>query len=108
MTVSWKPDFLAEFALLSSEEGGRHGPTPSEWFGCPLGFEGEYFDVRFDLENVGSVKPGGTAVAPGKFLSPQLIKHRLVVGSQFTLWEGRIIGTGKVLDIYAKPGATHE
>jgi len=64
-----------------------------------LGFENEYFDVRFDLSEVGSVAPGDTVRVPAKFLYPELIKSRLSVGSVFILWEGKKIGEGKVLEV---------
>jgi len=95
----WQPDFVADIKLLPTANGGRSGPTPAEWFGCPLGYEGEFFDVRFDLTAIGSLTPGGVAIVPGKFLSPELIKHRLKAGSKFTLWEGKTIGDGVVREI---------
>ena len=94
------PDITVEVTFLPTCEGGRQGPTPADRYGCPLGFEGEYFDVFFDLSSVGRMAPGSTVRVPARFLSPRLIKPRLVVGSQFTLWEGRIIGKGRVLEIH--------
>lgn len=95
----WQPDIIAQVTLLSTTEGGRQGPTPSNYFGCPLGFENEYFDVRLDLSEVGSVAPGDTVRVPAKFLCPDLIKNRLSVGCVFILWEGKKIGEGKVLEV---------
>ena len=93
----WQPDILAEVTLLSTAAGGRHGPTPADSFGCPLCFGGEYFDIRFDLSDIGHVAPGMTVRVPAKFLFPELIKPRLAVGSEFSLWEMRTIGIGKVI-----------
>ena len=95
----WQPDIIAQITLLPTSAGGRQGPTPTEIFGCPLGFGDQHFDVRFDLTAIGSVSPGETVQVPGKFLSPDLIKNRLRVGSQFTLWEGKKIGEGKILEV---------
>ena len=95
----WKPDIVAELTFLPTAEGGRKGPTPPDFFGCPFGFGGEYFDVRFDLSEIGSIAPGASVRAPAKFLNPKLIKDRLSVGSEFILWEGRVIGRGRVLEI---------
>ena len=81
MTTVPKPDIVAEVTLLPRSEGGRQSATPADWYGCPLGFEGEYFDVRFDLSSVGRVAPGATVRVPGWFLSPELIKPRLSVAS---------------------------
>ena len=95
-----KPDILAELTFFPSEKGGRRGPTPSDAFGCPVGFEGQNFDIRFDLSPVGQVSPGSTVHVKGQFLSPHLIKPRLKVGSTFTLWELGTIGEGRVLELY--------
>jgi hypothetical protein len=100
MSAVPKPDISAEVTFLPSAHGGRQNPTSTDWYGCPIGFAGEYFDVRFDLSAVGRVAPGATVHVPAQFLSPKLIKPRLAVGSEFTLWEGRTIGKGRVLEIY--------
>lgn len=95
----WQPDIIAQVTLLPTFEGGRKSATPSNYFGCPLGFENEYFDVRLDLSEVGSVAPGDTVRVPAKFVCPDLIKSRFSVGSIFILWEGKKIGEGKVLEV---------
>jgi hypothetical protein len=93
------PDIIAEVHFLPTELGGRKGPTPSERFGCPFLFEGEYFDCVMFLDDVGSIAPGSTATLPIWFLSPSKIKPRLNVGSAFDLWELRVIANGTVMEI---------
>jgi hypothetical protein len=98
----WKPDILAEVYLFPTESGGRSEPLHSslQYFGCPIEFEGEMFDVRFDLsEKASGLMPGTTAELNAKFLSPELIKPRLKVGDEFRLWDGKFFGKGKVLSV---------
>ena len=94
-----KPDLVADIELLLSSEGGRHAPISGPFYGCPLGFGGEYFDCRLDLTEVGAIAPGGHARVPVKFLSRDLIVPRLCVGAEFTLWEGKTIGRGTVVQL---------
>lgn len=97
--MNGQPDIIATVRFYATEAGGRKGPTPPIMFGCPLEFEGEKFDCRLLLNEVGSLAPGATAKVPVAFLYPELIKPRLKVGSQFTLWELRTIAKGVVEQI---------
>jgi hypothetical protein len=100
----WQPDITAEIELYPTEAGGRTRPLRSSsvhYFGCPIAFEGQMFDARFDLSEVGvEIAPGHTAKLNAKFLWPELIKPRLKVGDRFLLWEGKFIGKGRVLSIH--------
>lgn len=100
MTKLLKPDILATVRLLSTREGGRHSPTPTNFLGCLFEIAGEYFDCRLLLESVGSLLPGDQVQIPIKFLSPQLFKDQLQIGQEFNLCEGqRKIGEGKIEEI---------
>lgn len=90
------PDLIARIHLFPTLEGGRQGPTPSDKFGCPLEFNGEYFDCLLLLGETGSLWPGQEAVVPIKFLNPDLVKHLLKQGDKFYLWEGKRIAEGEV------------
>lgn len=83
-------DIFAEIALLRTDEGGRQGATPADYFGCPVRVHSEYFDARIYISNDGPLLPGETARAPMRFLRPDLILPLLEVGSEFELWDGRI------------------
>ena len=95
----WNPDLTVEIALLPTSEGGRAGAIVGEWYGCPIGATNAYFDVRFDLTSIHRVEPGTTAVLPAKFLDPTLALPQFQVGREFSIWEGRVIGTGRVLEV---------
>ena len=89
-------DVFARIHFYPSVAGGRNGTTATSFFGCPLEFEGEKFDCRLLLEEIGPVSPGQTVGVPIAFLYPELVKPRLSAGSRFTLWEMRTIAEGIV------------
>ena len=91
-----KPDIVAEVHLLTTENGGRQGPTPSTYWGCLAKIEGEYWDCSVLLDEVGSLAPGTTTVVPIKFVSPV---PGLKIGNQFRLWEGSFVGTARILSV---------
>ena len=94
-----KPDIIAEVHLFNTADGGRQGPTPHTHFGCVAEIAGEFWDCRLLLEEVGRLAPGVTAEVPIKFLLSNVVLPMLRVGSQFRLWEGRYIGSAKVLSV---------
>ncbi len=98
--VKFTPNITAKVAFLPTAEGGRKGPTPPDVFGCPIGVAGELFDMRMDLSEVGPLRPGTSSEVPIRFLRPDLVMPLLHRGDTFTLWEGRTIGTGEVLQIH--------
>jgi hypothetical protein len=96
----WKPDMTAEISLLPSSSGGRQTAISGEWFGCPCHIDGAHFDARFDLSDIDSIEPGSSVRLRAKFLSPELARPHFTLGRGFSLWEGRIIGTGRVIEIH--------
>ena len=90
---------VAEIHFIPTAEGGKKLQLTRSLFGCPLNLNGDYFDMRIDLSEVGIVSPGDTVRVPMAFLSPELILPRLRVGSEFTLWEGRTVARGRVTEI---------
>lgn len=96
----WEPHLIAEIELLTTEDGGRRTAITAESYGCPVGFEGEFFESRLDLSEVGPIAPGGRVRVPVRFFHPELIVPRLTTGSSFTLWEGKTIGRGTVISFH--------
>ena len=93
MTVI-RPDVVANLELYS--EGGRREATPSNYLGCIFEYQGENFECRLLLEDVGPLVPGGHAKVPIAFLRPELVKPRLRVGHRFKLREASVIGEGTI------------
>jgi hypothetical protein len=101
--MKFAPHILAEVRLLPTEAGGRKGPTPPDVFVCQIGSSGEYFEMRWDLSEIGSLSPGSTARVPIRFSRPEYVLPWMRVGAEFSLTESREsgkIGGGKVLQIY--------
>jgi hypothetical protein len=102
--VEMSEDIIAEVHLFETEDGGKRWPARNR-FGCPININGESFDCRFLLEDGMSISPGATATLKIKFLRPDLVLPLLEIGTVFRLWEGRFIGTAKVLSIAASPSS---
>ena len=95
-----KADVVARVRLYRTEEGGRGNVITAGQFGCPFFYDGEAFDCRILLNQVGvTLAPGATAVVPIKFLRPDLVKPRLRTGARFKLWEGKDFADGEVLEV---------
>lgn len=94
-----KADAIVQIELLPTEDGGRSGATPSDKFGCPLEIGSKFYDCRFDLTASGPLRPGHSSVVPVAFLFPEDVIPLLSEGTTFKLWEGRTIGTGRIISI---------
>lgn len=92
------PDLIATVKLYPTGDGGRQGPTPSNFLGCIFEFEGGLFECRLLLTDIGSLAPGQQARVPIKLLSPDLLRGKLHRGDTFRLRESRPIGEGTIED----------
>ena len=90
------PDFQAVIKFFPSSEGGRKGATPGTFFGCPLSFSGSLHDCRMLLDETGPIAPGEEKEVPIKMLDVDSVRGFLREGAEFEIWEGSIIGTGKI------------
>lgn len=88
-----EPDATALVALLPTDQGGRLGPTPPEWFGCVLTTVNGSYDVRMMLDQ--PLKPGMTRRVRLSFLYREAALE-MSPGVTFGLWEGREIGFGRI------------
>jgi hypothetical protein len=101
--MSEEPYITAEVSFLATADGGRKGPTAAAGrYGCPMRIDGDDFDVRIDLAETGSIRPGQTLTVTLRFLSPDRAIPRLTVGKRFLLREARTIAVGKVLSIHVR------
>jgi len=69
-------DITAHVWFYPTAHGGRHGSTPNDKFGCLFELEGDYFDCRLLLTEIGALSPGQHAEVPIKFLHFDLVKGR--------------------------------
>lgn len=89
-------DIVARLSLFRADEGGRRTATPAHNFKCRLQIDGEYFDVRLDLEKTGPLSPGQTALVPINFLDREHAKKYCSKGKKFDLKEIATIGKGVI------------
>ena len=94
------PDIIAKVSMLPTDQGGKKKSIPPIQFGCPIQLDGEGFDCRLLLDQIGKgLAPGETIIVPIKFLYPELARPRLKLGLRFTLYEIGKIGDGEILEI---------
>ncbi|WP_412023492.1 hypothetical protein [Burkholderia cepacia] len=95
-----QPDIIAKVTMLATGSGGKTSAIPPVRYGCPLFINGQGFDCRLLLDQVGyGLEPGATAEIPIKFLFFDLVRDLLAPGVQFTLWEMRHFAEGEILEV---------
>ncbi len=90
------PDAYLEVRFNTLEEGGRNTSITGAHYACPLFVDGEGFECRL-LINGKTLELGQSYEVPVKFMNRDLVLPKLNIGKTVTLWEGKEIGTGKVL-----------
>ena len=100
MTTPVAPEISAEIFLLPTVSGGRREPLPEgEYRGVFGASEEEYFSVRFHVPQSGGLAAGQTSKFDVQFLAPEAALPHFPVGKEFAVWEGKVIGLGKVLAV---------
>ncbi len=95
-----QPDIIARVTMFAFDKGGKSSAIPPIRYGCPLFIDGQGFDCRLLVDQVGhELQPGTTEEVPIKFLFFDLVRSRLVPGARFTLWEIRNFAEGEVLRV---------
>jgi hypothetical protein len=99
-----KADAIVCLTLRATHEGGRKSAIPAIVYRCPVFFgdqRKEANDCAFFLDEIESkAEPGGPSVTvPVKFLALGIVANKLHPGAKFTLWEGRDVGEGEVLQV---------
>lgn len=94
-----KPDARLKVRFLTTEEGGRETAIHGDKYGCPVIFGGnKAFDCRFVLSGQELFELGKVYEIQVKFLNPELAIKEFQRGVEVSLWEGRIIAEGKVIE----------
>ena len=99
-----KADAIVRLTLRPTSDGGRKSAIPSIVYRCPVFFGDEREaanDCAFFLDEIqDKAEPGGPPVIVSiRFLAPHLVADKLRPGAKFTLWEGRDVGEGEVLEV---------
>jgi len=94
------PDIVAELRLHPSEANGRLLSICAGEYRGVLGIDSEHFSARWVVPVGEELSPGGRAGTFGiQFLFPEVALPHFKVGAAFTVWEGREIGSGRVLSV---------
>jgi len=93
-----KYDAIIEVRFMTAEEGGRKTPVGGPFYACPLFVEGQGFDCRLLLEGR-CLELGNVYEVPVKFMNSELALAKLAKGTGISLWEGRSVATGRILEI---------
>ena len=94
------PDIVAELRLFPTEANGRLSSICSGEFRGVLGIGSEHFSARWIVPVGEELVPGGRAGTFGiQFLVPEAALPHFRVGAAFTVWEGKEIGSGRVLSV---------
>jgi len=93
-----KPDATLRVRFLTEKEGGRSTPILGHNFGCPVMVGESGYDCRFVIEKSSTLELGRTYDISVKFLSPALAKSAIPAGTDVTLWEGKTIAIGYLVD----------
>lgn len=91
-------DAEIDVLFLTPEEGGRQKNFVDDWYGCPMGVRGKFFDCRLDLRGR-TVHLGERILLPVKFLNPDQVLSVIKNGDKVVLWEGRTIARGTIVKV---------
>jgi hypothetical protein len=91
---------VAELRLHPSESAGRLSSICSGEYRGVLGVDSEHFSARWNIPVGEELVPGGRSVTFGiQFLFPEAALPHFKVGAAFTVWEGKEIGSGRVISV---------
>jgi hypothetical protein len=93
------PDIQVEITLFPTEQGGRHTAILSGEYRGVLGVGAEHLSVRFFVPAGMRFGLGSTVQVGVEFLFPEYALRHFPPGTEFTVWEGRAIGRGRVLEV---------
>lgn len=89
-------DLAAMVTVDSAEEGGRQSAPPKHQWRCVLLTPTGNVDARLTFNQASEVVPGVPTPARISLLFPEKITSHLPLGTEFTLWEGKKVGSGRV------------
>ena len=95
-----KPEVQLEVRLLPEASGGRRTAIRPGLYKGVVSVPAGNFSVRWALPEGLSLHPGGeSALVEAQFLYPEDALPHFPVGATFGIWEGRIIGSGSVVQL---------
>ena len=94
-------DVVVRVRFLTTQEGGRRTNLSGAvvpFYACPMIVDGQYFDCRIYIDGK-VIALGEQYDLKAKFLSSEIVIPKLYIGKEISIWEGKIVGKGEVLEI---------
>lgn len=105
VTANTLDEIVVEITLSPADEGGRLSAIASGVYRGVFSVRAGSFSVRWVIPTSTFLAPGGRSGTFGvQFLVPELALQHFPVGTSFSVWEGRDIGTGVVLQVLQRVG----
>ena len=92
-------DITAKIKLLSTSRGGRETGLPGGEYKGTISTRGQHFSFRCMLPESAGLGLGESCTIDIEFGFPDLALPIFRANSEFNLWEGGIIGYGRVLKV---------
>ena len=92
----------AKIKLLVTARGGRDEPLPGGEYQGVISARGQHFSFRCMLPWDTGLGLGESVTVDINFLFPHLALPIFHVNDEFNLWEGGVIGYGRVLKVRAR------
>lgn len=99
MTTAVASEIVAEIVLLPTTEGGKQSPITAGEYRGVLGVSGEHFSFRLSVSEGQQLSPGSSGRFGIQFLFPDAALPHFTIGTEFTVWEGRVVGHGSVIEV---------
>jgi hypothetical protein len=96
-----KADVLIEARFKTSSEGGRVKPINGSSYRCPMIIDGRGFECQIFLEGK-VIQSGETYQFAVKFMNFDAVSSFIALDKIITLWEGKEIAAGKIIQILTK------
>ena len=97
-------DITAKIKLLSTSRGGRTEGLPAGEYRGTISTRGQHFSFKCVLPEANGLGLGESCTVDIEFGFPDLALPIFKANSEFNLWEGGIIGYGRVMKITPRPG----
>lgn len=94
------PEIDAVITLFPSHAGGRQHSIVGEYRGVLSVSEDEAYSMRITVPHRAEFCPGQTLTVGVQFLFPEMALPRFPIDATFRVWEGGIVGHGRVVRIH--------
>ena len=92
-------DITAKIKLLKTARGGREEPLPPGEYKGVISARGQHFSFRCMLPGHVGLGPGESVTVDIEFAFPDLALPIFRANGEFNLWEGGVVGYGRVLKV---------